>query len=88
MPQPVAGATEGCQVVGLISPSMLPWHDVMDLEKPGSSTTRCAAMVLVAGQHLSSDAGRNGRGVSSAWAADCRIAAHSFGFGPTEFAFS
>jgi len=88
MPKPVAGAAKGGQVFRPVGSPTLARHDMMDFKEPSSITTRSLTKVLVAGQDLSSDARRDGRRVSLTGTADRRVAAHSFCFGPAEFAFS
>ncbi len=88
MPKPVAGSTQGYQVVRLIGATTVARHKVMNFEKPGPSTTGGLTTVPVAGKHLPPDTGRNGRGIPTAMFTDCGVATHSVSIGPAYFALA
>jgi len=61
---------------------------VVDFEEAGTSAARCRAAVLVAGEDLAADAGRDGGRVAAAVLANGGVAAYSLGVGTAEFALA
>jgi len=88
MPQSMAGRTECHEVFGLVASPLLSCHDVMHFQEPGSAATGGLATVLIACQNLlAHPRGDCGRVAASVFT-DRGVAAHSFGLGPTQLAFT
>ena len=88
VPQPVATGAEGHQIICLIGSTLLSRHDVVHLQKPRSVAAGGLATVLVSCEYLPAHSWRDGGRVATTVFADCGIAAHSFGFGFTQLAFT
>ena len=88
MIQAVAGAAERHQIFRLVAASLLSRHDVVHFQKTCSATTGRLAAVLVASKHLTTHSWRDGGRVAASVIADSGIAAHPFGLGLTQLAFT
>ena len=86
--QPVAGRTEGGQVVGLVGPTIGAGVSVVHLEESSSPASGSLATVLVTGEDLPANARGNGGFVATTPGADGGIAFQAFGIGPAQLAFS